>query len=55
MQASLKDILAIAIRIVIGLLRTKRSIIFWAAFPALMPLLFGLIHSPSNVSEDERL
>lgn len=35
-------------RILIELLRTKRSLVFWAIFPVLMLLLFGLIYSGGN-------
>lgn len=35
-------------RILRELLRTKRSLIFWAIFPMLMLILFGLIYSGSN-------
>lgn len=45
MKTYLKEILAIAIRILIGLFRTRRSLIFWVIFPALMLLLFGLIYA----------
>jgi ABC-2 type transport system permease protein len=45
MQTTLREILAITNRILIGLFRTRRSIIFWAVFPALMLLLFGLIYA----------
>jgi ABC-2 type transport system permease protein len=40
----LRQAVAIARRILIEYVRQRRSLIFWAAFPALMLLLFGLIY-----------
>ena len=45
MQAFFNEIIAITIRILAGQLRTRRSIIFWGVFPALILLLFGLIYA----------
>ena len=39
------EVLAVANRIVIELLRMRRSLIFWVVFPTLMLLLFGLIYA----------
>jgi len=35
----------VAKRILIALVRTKRTLVFWAVFPSLMLLLFGLIYA----------
>lgn len=40
--------LATAKRILKELLRTKRNLIFWAIFPMLMLILFGLIYAGNN-------
>lgn len=45
MQKRVAEILAITIRILIGLTRTRRSLVFWLIFPSLMLLLFGLIYA----------
>jgi ABC-2 type transport system permease protein len=37
--------LAVARRILAELIRTRRSLVFWAIFPGLMLLLFGLIYA----------
>ncbi len=42
---SLTCAVAVASRILRELLHTRRSLIFWAVFPALMLLLFGLIYA----------
>jgi ABC-2 type transport system permease protein len=41
----IRQTLAVAWRILAELLRTRRSLVFWAMFPALMLLLFGLIYA----------
>jgi len=45
MNKYINEICAVASRIIIGLFRMRRSIIFWAVFPTLMLLLFGLIYA----------
>lgn len=45
MNSYLNEINAVTYRIIIGLIRTRRSIIFWVVFPMLMLLLFGLIYA----------
>jgi len=45
MPRHLNEILAITKRIMIELLRMRRSLIFWLVFPTLMLLLFGLIYA----------
>jgi ABC-2 type transport system permease protein len=44
LQTVVRQVLAVASRILHEYLRQRRSLIFWAAFPALMLLLFGLIY-----------
>jgi hypothetical protein len=44
LQTIIRQVLAVASRILHEYLRQRRSLIFWAAFPALMLLLFGLIY-----------
>lgn len=41
----LNDILAVAIRILTELRRTRRALVMWAVFPTAMLLLFGLIYA----------
>jgi ABC-2 type transport system permease protein len=41
----LAESFAVASRILTGLVRSRRSLIFWAVFPTLMLLLFGLIYA----------
>ncbi|MBI5073855.1 MAG: hypothetical protein HZB62_01605 [Nitrospirae bacterium] len=41
---SLRQISAITRRILTEYLRQRRSLIFWAVFPALMMLLFGMMY-----------
>ncbi len=45
MSRHFTEILTISKRIIIELIRMRRSLIFWAIFPALMLLLFGLIYA----------
>lgn len=45
MWQRLDEIIAVAGRILRELVRTRRSLIFWAVFPTLMLLLFGLIYA----------
>jgi ABC-2 type transport system permease protein len=40
-----RQIIAIARRILTEYLRQRRTLVFWAAFPALMLMLFGLIYA----------
>jgi ABC-2 type transport system permease protein len=42
------EIITITYRILIELARTRRTVIFWVVFPALMLLLFGLIYAGGN-------
>lgn len=42
------DSVIIARRILTALVRTRRTLVFWAVFPALMLLLFGLIYAGSS-------
>jgi len=42
---SLHDASTVARRILLELVRSRRVVIFWAVFPALMLLLFGLIYA----------
>jgi ABC-2 type transport system permease protein len=42
------DSVIVARRILTGLIRTRRTLVFWAVFPALMLLLFGLIYAGSS-------
>jgi ABC-2 type transport system permease protein len=44
-QKQLNEISAITGRILLELIRMRRSLIFWAVFPTLMLLLFGLIYA----------
>jgi len=48
MQTHFNEIMAIAKRILLELVRLRRSLIFWVVFPALMLLLFGLIYAGGN-------
>lgn len=48
MKRYFNEIFAITLRILTGLIRTRRSIIFWVIFPSLMLLLFGLIYAGSD-------
>lgn len=48
MQRRFNEIFAITNRILIELIRMRRSLIFWVVFPTLMLLLFGLIYSGGN-------
>jgi ABC-2 type transport system permease protein len=48
MNRLINESLAVTIRIITGLLHTRRSLIFWAVFPALMLLLFGMIYAGGN-------
>lgn len=45
---SLREILAVAKRILIEMVRTRRSMVFWIAFPTLMLLLFGMIYGSNG-------
>ncbi len=45
MQRRFNEIFAITNRILIELIRMRRSLIFWVVFPTLMLLLFGFIYS----------
>ncbi len=47
---NLRDSVTVARRILTALVRTRRTLVFWAAFPALMLLLFGLIYAGSSGS-----
>ncbi len=42
------EIIAITHRILIELVRMRRSLIFWVVFPVLMLILFGLIYAGGN-------
>jgi ABC-2 type transport system permease protein len=46
------EIVAIAIRILTELVSMRRSLIFWAVFPTLMLLLFGLIYAGGGSTAD---
>ena len=48
MQIRFNEIIAITKRILIELVRLRRSLIFWVVFPTLMLLLFGLIYAGGN-------
>ncbi len=48
MQRRFNEIIAITKRILIELIRMRRSLIFWVVFPTLMLLLFGLIYAGGN-------
>ena len=48
MQRRFNEIIAITNRILIELIRMRRSLIFWVVFPTLMLLLFGLIYAGGN-------
>lgn len=48
MQRRFNEIFAITNRILIELIRMRRSLIFWVVFPTLMLLLFGLIYAGGN-------
>ena len=50
MRSSLVEVAAITDRILTGLFRTRRSLLFWTIFPALMLLLFGLIYAGGSNS-----
>ena len=52
MKRYFNETLAISNRILIELVRMKRSLIFWVVFPTLMLLLFGLIYSGGSSSKD---
>lgn len=43
-----REILTIARRVLIELVRTRRSMLFWIVFPTLMLLLFGFIYAGSG-------
>ena len=45
MKRYFNEIMAITNRILIELIRMRRSLIFWVVFPTLMLLLFGLIYA----------
>lgn len=51
MQQNLNETLAITQRILMELIRMRRSLIFWVVFPTLMLLLFGLIYSGGGNSK----
>ena len=44
MQRSVREIAAIGRRVLLELIRGRRSLVFWVVFPTLMLLLFGLIY-----------
>ena len=46
------EIIAITNRILIELVRMRRSLIFWVIFPTLMLLLFGLIYAGGNSAKE---
>ena len=48
MKRYLNEVFAITNRILIELIRMRRSLIFWVVFPTLMLLLFGLIYAGKN-------
>ena len=48
MQQRVQEIGAVCKRILIELLRMRRSLVFWVIFPTLMLLLFGLIYAGGN-------
>ncbi len=48
MKRHLNEIFAVSNRILIELIRMRRSLIFWVVFPTLMLLLFGLIYAGGN-------
>lgn len=48
MSQSLREIVAVAERILIEVCRTRRSMVFWIVFPTLMLLLFGLIYGSND-------
>jgi len=50
MKSYINEIMAITNRILIELVRMRRSLIFWVVFPALMLILFGLIYAGGNSS-----
>jgi len=52
MQQNLSETLAITKRILMELIRMRRSLIFWVVFPTLMLLLFGLIYSGGSSSKE---
>lgn len=52
MKRYFNETFAITNRILIELVRMKRSLIFWVVFPTLMLLLFGLIYSGGSSSKD---
>lgn len=45
MERLLQETKTIAHRVLLDMLRSRRSLIFWVGFPALMLLLFGLIYA----------
>ncbi len=45
MRRRVNEMVAVTKRILTELVRTRRSLIFWAVFPTLMLLLFGLIYA----------
>jgi len=45
MQVRLREIVAVAGRILREQIRLRRGLVFWAVFPSLMLLLFGLIYA----------
>jgi len=48
MSRHVREIVAVAKRILIEVYRTRRSMVFWIVFPTLMLLLFGLIYGSNN-------
>jgi len=52
MRRRIQETGAITVRILIELLRMRRSLIFWVVFPTLMLLLFGLIYAGGNSANE---
>ncbi len=52
MKRYLKEATTIARRILLEMWRARRSLVFWAVFPALMLLLFGLIYAGNGETSD---
>jgi len=48
MRRRVREIVAVAKRILVEVYRTRRSMVFWIVFPALMLLLFGLIYGSND-------
>jgi len=48
MNRYITETAAVAQRVLVELVRVRRSLIFWAVFPTLMLLLFGLIYAGGN-------